>query len=334
MSTALPRLRLVVALFIATVLLVENALADVILMNNGDRLTGTVGNITNGVVTFNTSYAGDLSIAMAEVSQIETDGTYDVTLKSGDTLSGQLSAQGLEVGGNLITSGLADISVLAPPEDDALSWTSRVDALASVSNGNADTQALNIFSQSTLSYGDNEHLLNIAFSDEEADSERTKEQIEIDYGYRRYLRNDWYAAGNVEYFRDALKDIDRRITVGAAVGKQFWSNPKGALAVELGVSQVFENLDGENESNPALRWALNFNRYLTARAEIFHTQEILTILGSGRGQIYDTATGLRYNLSDNLNVSLRADLRHESDPPENAGRSDITYGIGVGYIFR
>jgi len=307
------------------------ATADVIQLDNGDRISGTVSNITTGVVTLTTAYAGDIAIPMANVIQIETDTAYDVTLASGDQVSGKLVANGLQVGDNLINSQLSAIEYLEPIPTGLPVFTTRIDGLWSLSNGNSNVESLDIFSDSFYSHGNNEHRLGISWGDAEAEGVTTKEQIEIDYGYRRYLRDDWYFGGNAEYFRDALKDINRRITLGATIGKQFWNTPVSRFSIELGASVVLENLDGSTENNPALRWGLDYTRQIAANAQFFHNHEILAILGSGRGQIFDTSTGLRYALSDRLSVNLRVDYRNETDPPEGASNSDTTYGIGVGY---
>ena len=292
-----------------------------------------MNNITSGNVTVTTAYAGEISIAMANVTNIQTDGTYDLTLKSGETVTGQLVDNGIQASTGITPVAYSDISLLAPPPNNEPVWTSRLDALATLSNGNADTQTLSLIGNSLYTHGRNEHLVSAYWGDEEADGESTKEQLEVDYGYRRFLRNDWFASANVEYFQDGLKDVDSRWTVGAGLGKLFWDNPLGRFSVELGVSQVFEDLAGDSQNNPALRWALAYNRFLTGTTEFYHNQEILKILDSDRGEVYDTSTGLRFSLSDALSVSLRADLRHETKPPEGAHRSDITYGVGVGYTF-
>lgn len=332
-SPTTSRLRFAVKAIATTLLIsIGAANADVVMLTNGDRITGTVDGIASGNVTITTAYAGPLVIAMANVANMQTDGSYDLTLASGNQVSGQLVSDGVLVNGNVTPTTLADISLLAPPPSNEPVWTSRVDALFSRSNGNANTQAFNVIGDSLYSYGQNEHRVTAFWGDEEAEGVTTKRQIEIDYTYRRYLQDNWFFGGNIEYFKDTLKDVDSRWTVGASVGKLFWDNPLGRLSVELGVSQVFEDLGGDSESNPAVRWALLYNRFLTAKTEFYHNHEILKIFG-GRGEIYDSSTGLRYSLSDALSVSLRADVRHETDPPEGAHNSDITYGVGVGYVF-
>ncbi len=327
----------------ATVVVTASASADVITMNNGDRISGVVGNITSGQVTVTTAYAGDVVVAMASVADIQTDGTYDLTLNSGDKVSGQLVQNGLLVNGNVRPVQIEDVSLLAPPPSNDPVWTSRVDVFATFSNGNTDTQTLSILGSSQYNHGiagRNEHRLTAFWGDAEADGTTTQEVFELDYNYRRYLRDNWFVGAYGEFFRDGLKEVNSRITVGATAGKLFWDNALGRLSAEVGIAYVFEDLgalDGGEalgrENNPALRWALNYNRFLNTTTEFYHNNEILAILGGGRGQVFNSSTGFRFNFSDQLSASIRADLRHETDPPEGAHNSDITYALGLGYSF-
>ena len=99
----------------------------------------------------------------------------------------------------------------------------------------------------------------------------------------------------------------------------------------MGLSQVFEELDGDNENNPALRWGLNFNRWLQpGRLELFHSHQLLKILDSGRGEVWDSGTGLRFHINDTWNANVRLDVQHDSEPPPDRDKTDLTYTIGVG----
>ena len=53
-------------------------LADTVRLDNGDRLTGTVTQIHEGVLTLETEYAGTLSIPQSRVAGIATDGPVEV----------------------------------------------------------------------------------------------------------------------------------------------------------------------------------------------------------------------------------------------------------------
>ncbi|MEM7216939.1 MAG: DUF481 domain-containing protein [Pseudomonadota bacterium] len=333
--TPTPKARLQSTLVAVAALCASAASADVLLLDNGDRITGTVDNITAGSVTVTTAYAGAIVVNMDNVVELSTEGEYDVTLASGDSFTGSVVRDGLLVDGSVVPAKATDISLLAVIDDGSPVWDSRLDLLATRSNGNSKVQTINLFGESRYTHGPNDHFLSFAWGDEEAEGETTKAQLEIDYNYRRILQNNWYWAGNVEYFQDDLKGVDRRITVGVAAGKLWWDTAISRLSTEIGVSQVFEKLEGElgNESNPALRWGLDYTRLLRGNLDFFHNHDILAILGGGRGQVFDSSTGVRFALTDAVQASLRVDFRHETDPPEDAHRSDVTYGLGIGYVF-
>ena len=129
-----------------------------------------------------------------------------------------------------------------------------------------------------------------------------------------------------------MKDVDSRITAGGGIGHQFWDNSFGTLSAELGINVVVEELDGESEENPALRWALSYKRFLLSkRLELFHDHSILVI--PDRGEVLDSSTGVRLSVNQRINTSLRVDIQHETKPPEGNHKTDVTYSLGLGIKF-
>ena len=57
----------------AFTLLPCTALADTVVLKNGDHLTGTVTQIVGGKLTVHTGYAGDVVIAFDQVSSVKVD---------------------------------------------------------------------------------------------------------------------------------------------------------------------------------------------------------------------------------------------------------------------
>jgi hypothetical protein len=52
--------------------LTQTAMCDVVEVLNGDRVTGTLNNLTSGRLTFDTPYAGQIYIDWKQVRGIET----------------------------------------------------------------------------------------------------------------------------------------------------------------------------------------------------------------------------------------------------------------------
>jgi hypothetical protein len=138
---------------IASVLCCSAAWGDEVWLKNGDRLTGKVGALEGGILTFKTSYAGDLSIKWDEVTNLKTDDPVRVLLKDETAVQGLVSP---DQGGQVSLKGeqgqpaapiqLASVSTI---NRKPLRIGARVNVGASVSTGNTDQQ--NIYAEALLS---------------------------------------------------------------------------------------------------------------------------------------------------------------------------------------
>ena len=327
------------SLAVCALLLAAPAWSDRVVFSNGDVMTGTVTSLSGGKLAIQTPYANRIVVDAAEVASLTTDDGVNLRLASGEKLYGRL----VDVDGKTQIEALnrdlalADLSKLTRNNSSVFAeadWSHKIDLAASVTNGNSNTQSLSLFTESTLAQKRNEHsLLSAIFRDEDNEL-TTRDQLDVSYAFRRFVSEKWFWAANGEYFRDRLNDIDPRITAGTGAGYRFWDNSLGALTVELGVSAVYEDFGGEESTNPAGRWALDYRRLLFGeRLEFFHRHQILTIFDSDRGEVVEASTGLRLLFADWWNASIRTDVRHETDPPPGNRRSDVTHAIGVGLRF-
>lgn len=317
--------------------------ADTIVMNNGDTASGTIVAVAGGRVAFATELFGTLDVALEDVASLTTDAPVNVKV-GGDNVTGQLASNGggvqiVGANGSVTDVAMSDIASLSvtsdhSPADGDGTWVSTADLSVVITNGNSDTQSASVRTNSVYAHGPYEHQLTIAVDQEEAEEETTRDQYDVGYDFRYFFRDAWYAAANVGYFSDKIKEVDRRVTVGAGIGHRVWENSLGALSIELGASQVFESLSGESDSNPAARWALQYNRWLQPeRIELFHNHDLLKIIGSDRGEVLTSSTGLRLHISDTWNANIRTDVQHETKPQPGNGKTDVTYAIGVGVTF-
>ena len=314
--------------------------ADVVRMANGDILRGKVDAIAGGKLTLETEYAGTLAIDMEHVSQVDAEEALSVRLDSGDTLTGEVVTSGerqvIVVDGEPRPLALASVTRMSRDlravNREGAGLTARTDLGANVSRGNSDTDTYSARGDATWDLGKQRHLWNLAWDYEEAESEKTKDKLDIDYGYNWFYREAWFLAANAEYFQDKLKDVDQRITLGLGLGHQFWENSLGALSAELGASWVHEESDGKSDDNPAARWALRYNRFFFGKKlELFHDHRILSIFDDDGRQVVNGTLGMRYTLTDRLDVNWRVDAHYETDPPPDSKELDTTFILGVGF---
>ena len=305
------------------------AVADVVHFANGDRLTGDLVEAPADVVAINVPEVGIVTVPRTRVARVE-DVAAPAPPEAGDAASDALPDT---------TSDSVDRR-----------WEARADLGVAVATGNTRAADLNIVA-GVERYGprfDNVLGVSVHKARAQADGRRsdlgtttTKDQIDVDYNLRWKYRETWYAVANFEYFRDPIKDIDQRATTGAGVGHTFWESERGALRTDAGISQVFEEVrfgplaagDGSKESdnNPALRWGLQFNRWLVFdRLELFHNNQLLHILDTEPSSVWDSDTGIRFHVNGRWLAALRVDLQHETAPSAGRRKTDSSYAVAVG----
>lgn len=298
------------------------ASADTVHFVNGDRLTGSVVDAQDGFVAIDGPRIGVVTAPRTLVVGIESDA------------------------GNPAEAGSsADEEAGTEAPSDVL-WEARADVGVVVATGNTETRDANFVAGIKRAGARFDNVLGVTLHKAQASppsgggSVATKDQVDVDYDLRWKYGDAWYALANFEYFRDPIKNVERRTTAGAGFGHTFWDSAQGALRTDAGISQVFEEVDVEgvdgvletSANNPALRWSLQYRRWLVAdRLELFHNNQLLHILDADRGAVWDSDTGLRFHLNSRWLAALRMDVQHESEPAPGRKKTDSSYALAVGY---
>ena len=314
---------------------------DVVVMKNGDRLSGVVDSLVKDELLIELKYAGIVSLKLEEVATITTNSIYEVQML--DTkLEGRLQVdsgtQYLRVGDQRIPVSIEEIEQLVKKRNALIpltnDWRTRADLSLIVSEGNSETNNYNVFIESILKRPQSEHALALLINNEKAEEILTREQFDLDYGYKRFISEKWFASATAEYFEDELKGVERRLAGSGGIGYQFWDNSIGELSADISLSAVQEKIGLENEMNPALRLGIDFRRlFFINKMEVFHRQSILSIPDSARGQVLNASTGLRYELSTFVDTAFRIDTNYETKPAPGRQKTDLTYTIGLGLKF-
>lgn len=317
------------------------AVADVLHLASGDRLSGEIDSITGGKVILKTDFAGTIAVKLETVKHMESEKTFEIRTDAGRQ-KGQFAVSSDTQQFRSDEGGLADLDLTTLRSagenklglaDFVSDWSNRFDAGITASSGNTETSAQNYLWESVLQQKRGDHKLNVNFTTQEDDNVKTKEELLAGYRYRRFFGERWYGLGNIGYQQNKFAGIDERWTFGLGGGYQFWDNSTGALSTDLSANYVMETLDGVEDENPALRWGLNWNRFILAKkGELFYNQNVLFIFGDAKNTVYTGSTGVRFNLSEMLTANFRVDISNETDPAPGRKKTDLTYVIGIGLV--
>lgn len=316
----------------------STAHADWVVLENGDRYTGTVQTLADGVLTFKTGF-GKLALPWDKVAQLETESPFLVTLKDGNKISGALETRDARLGFRdpalaTLTVPPEQVVALGAPDAPAVAIEGRVSAGANVSQGNTEAQTYHADAEFIARTDRNRYTLGALVNYGEDEDEVIVDDASAFARYDHFFNERWYFNSNFSLGHDEFRDLDLRTTFGLGVGYQFVETPSHRAAAELGVSYIHENYEtAPDESQPAARWAFNYLRRLgSASGPLFtHRHEILVGLDDPDETLLRSQTGIRSPLLGNLSGGFEVNFDYDWQPPLGTESQDVSYLLKLIY---
>lgn len=287
--------RLVLSL--AVIAAANAAVAEVVFLKNGDRVSGTIVEINAEGVFVQTDYAGEVGIALDAVDRAETD-------------DGE--ARPLEPMVSETAEDATEATAEAPTEEAAPekhrerdNWTGSIEAGASIRSGNTDTT--NAHLEATAARERERHTLTLRTSTAYGESEdllnTRRYRGEARWQHYPMERLYWYLQAAAEH--DAGKKLDLRLNSAIGVGYEIIKRERHNLSADIGVDFTYEEWD---PFTPEGRASTRESRRAAAQS---------AVLGLLPG-LADGSTPLTSGNITSLAESLRAFL----DPLPEEGRTE------------
>jgi len=161
-------------------------LADVVVMQNGDRFTGEVNRIWGNDLSIEPEYSDEFVVDLDKVSYVESDREFDLTLEDGREVTARLEGPGAS-GTQIVTyDGETRQVPLVTLEqvvevDEGFDWESHIDWNSTATTGNTDSKVARLAADATIESGDHRHITTLLVADEEAAGVKTKDQDYVTY---------------------------------------------------------------------------------------------------------------------------------------------------------
>jgi hypothetical protein len=336
-------LLLVVASFIGSPALARDK-TDVILVSNGDRLTGEIKQLEHGILRLGTNYMGEVQIEWDDIVRIESDFGFQFERSDGKRITGTIvdtpDQDEITIRSNDGSVGFAhnDLIRISQIEDD---FWERLQG--SVTFGYSSTKASDV-AQGNLGFRATHRTEKRAFTldgstllTSDQDNQSTQ-RTDLSFSMTRFGKNRWFNSYLSGLESNDELGLNLRTSIGVGLGRYLLQTNITEFGVMVGVIGTSESLEGAESSEENLEGLLrlDYSRYIYDDPQLDLSSRLTvypSITESGR---------LRAQLDVNLRWEMFADLfcdlsyynTYDSKPVSGSDSTD-DYGVvtSIGWYF-
>jgi len=316
--------------------------ADEVVLKNGDKINGKVGEITGGKMKFTSPVLGEITIDMTNVTSFKTDEPVDIRMKENqptvtDKIESGTSTEYKTAGGKDVQVG--DVKTFNPPP---AKWTGSVLLTGALARGNTDTFDLGLDATAVLRRDipekDDRLTLGGAYhfgtAGRDDSTTTTTDNWNILGKYDKFWTQKLYGYATAKLEHDRIAAIYYRVTPGVGIGYQWAESPTFNLNTEAGVSYVHEDYDNDGTNDfIALRLAYHVDKKLTEKFGLFHNLEWLPAFDDPGDYLLNTDAGIRADITKHFFSEFKVEWKRDSTPAPGALKNDTRFVLGVGWSF-
>jgi putative salt-induced outer membrane protein YdiY len=332
-----------IALMTVLMLVLLHSQAAVVVLDNGDRLSGELVSLSANVLVLKSAIYGELELPWKKVVELSSDDAVVVQLTDGSISHGRvsLSQQGLLViePGDLEPSSFlqkSDVALFNPPVIDRVLRLEGRASLGGVFNrGNSEDDSVSFDTEIVARTPDHRYTLAAEVNEAESNGISTTSNRALSVQYDTFLSEKEYLFLNARGERDQLADLELRSSVGGGYGYQFFENDRAKLSTEYGLAYIKEEYQlAPDESFPSLSLGLNYERkFWKRRLVFFNTNDLLVSLEDAADSSAKMKWGIRVPIVDNVNVATQLNMAYDNMPPPGIKKTDtsLVFNVGLGF---
>jgi Protein of unknown function, DUF481 len=335
---------------LSTVLLIAAPVAarskiDVIVMANGDKMTGEIKGLNAGVLRVDLDYVdGTISLQWLKVARVESAqlfivGTQDGSSYTGTLLTSHSGINRIEVAEpeqTPVTIEQADIVKLEETADTFLNrWNGELTLGLVYSKGNNSTQ--NTFG-SQVEYRRERWNATAAFnsnlSSNSGANTSTRNQVDLG-GNHLMTRKNYYYGGIGSFLQSSVQDIRLQTTLGGGIGRHIKNSNRARISVLAGLAWQSASYQQSVATQQTLAGliATDVRLFVFKKTNLSIRAYALPALSEAGRVRFNTNASYYLKLFKNLSWDLSFYGNWDTEPPANFSGSDYGYSLGLKWTF-
>ena len=335
--------------FIPSCILIFNFISfaqktDVVILTNGDKITGEVKYLRVGILTYKTDNMETVEIQWNKIKSIETKNFFEVEVSDGRVFygsifpsnnEGMMTVKGVTIDHELFMKYIVRINRIKESFWDIIE--------GSVKFGFSFTKASNI---GQLSLGGNakyrtkinvsELSLNSVITTTE--KEPTSSKNDLSFSYQQNLEYEWFAGGIAALQENSELGIKLRASLGGGVGNNFIQSQNQWLYILAGLSVNREAKSDQTESINNVEGLISaqyqFFKYDHPKATFLTYVYVFPSLSNLGRFRFNYNIELSWEMVLDFYWDLTFYFEYDNQPQsENASQSDYNIQTSLKYIF-
>lgn len=307
------------------------AQADLVLLQNGDRISGEIVELTRKCLTIKTSYAGTLRLDTESIHSFRTDSpqVWQVNLKPRRIRVLEAAHAG-QVLVNRELLRIADLSLLPSQKEWKISGL--LESTLDIDNDQNRKEKIHVNTELNLESNHWRHALKAESKRDKERARVTEDTIEANYTLDYLFDNHWFWRADSTYREEGVTTLNRYWYLGTGPGYRLWGEGKDKLDATFAYNRLWLNSGPLDWELGAWASALNYKQFwLDEKLETFSDVHISVPTIDGIDYIANTTSGVRYYFKYNIHVSLKYDY---NETRLIVGTfKDSSYVLGMGANF-
>ena len=332
------------ALVGAACVLATAASADVVVMKNGDRLTGQIVSADGGKLVINPAFdkTAKVTIPLDDVATFSTDAPVKLKLKDGSIID-QPVAQG--AAGVVVPAAvagpvqLADITQINPPPPPRPAWTGSVGLNGMYAHASTDTATVGVAANATRAGPDDKIILagayNYGVQKADAVSTTNANNWFLSGEYDRFFTKQLFGYVSERTEADTVNFLTLRLTPSGGLGYQWVNRPDMHFSLQAGVAWIYEDYSTNPEITERFGAKVGYHidkSWDKGRISIFHDLSLTPAFSGGEFLVQGDA-GLKVQLTRKMFSSITLNATYDNQPAPGATDLTTQLLLGLGYAF-
>jgi len=318
---------------------------DVVVLKNGDRLTGEIKGLQSGELRFKSDYmAESVRLDWSRVERLESKSTFMIWLVDGKLVtdvirllpSNSTDVANFVIGNSARVHQLDVIRITPAGRHFWKRLEGSIDFGFSFTSGN-DQYQTQLAATTTYRTGDHSFTasLDSSFSGQTEGDNLRRNQFSFDY--RKQLSRRWYVGGLFDLLHSDQQSLDLRTTVGAIAGRNVVQTENTRLSLFGGIAGTREHyselLGKPRTTNADAIAGADFATFRFNRTDIRSRFSLFPSLTTpGRMRLQGTSD-LRIKIVKDLWWGFHVYENFDSKPPVRADQNDLGVSTSLGWKF-